>query len=266
MPGEAHPSCVRVPARRLRAARNSARLSPARVIVVGRCGGSMMMRLLRDPRGHPAGLSLRPGWKGMSGPLCWCFVAGRAERRAARRGDAPPGRPRQAREGCRGGIKRAGGRGFQKNTGDLQWKMRAVCNASPCASERKATSARTMGSNGKTMRRAMETGGNPGRAPTSGCAAASSWMGEAWSAETQSAGRTKLRARKRQTRIYAIAQLSKKRKQKPRYPRLLSLPGRFNKRLVPRYPLDARFPICRRAPPATHRSRRRCSRWRGERR
>jgi hypothetical protein len=43
-----------------------------------------------------------------------------------------------------------------------------------------------------------------------------------------------LRARERQTRIYAIAQLAEKRKHKPRYPRYCRSPRRFNKRLVPR--------------------------------
>jgi hypothetical protein len=37
----------------------------------------------------------------------------------------------------------------QKNTGDLQWKMRANYNARPCTGERKASGARTMKNNGK---------------------------------------------------------------------------------------------------------------------
>jgi hypothetical protein len=45
-------------------------------------------------------------------------------------------------------------------------------------------------------------------------------MGEAWRAETQSARPHKLRARERQTRISAIAQLPEKRKNEPRYPHL----------------------------------------------
>jgi len=45
----------------------------------------------------------------------------------------------------------------KQNTIDLQWKIDANCNASPCESERKAAGARTMASNEKTMRRAMET-------------------------------------------------------------------------------------------------------------
>jgi hypothetical protein len=45
----------------------------------------------------------------------------------------------------------------QKNTIDLQWKMRPVCNASSCEDERKGVGARAMGSNGKTMRRTMES-------------------------------------------------------------------------------------------------------------
>src|SRR5262245_25421562 len=38
---------------------------------------------------------------------------------------------------------------FQKNTMDLQWKMRADYNASPCAGSRKPASARTMENNEK---------------------------------------------------------------------------------------------------------------------
>jgi hypothetical protein len=45
---------------------------------------------------------------------------------------------------------------LKKNTGDLQWKLDAVCNVRLCKGERNANGARTMGSNGKTMRRTME--------------------------------------------------------------------------------------------------------------
>jgi hypothetical protein len=45
---------------------------------------------------------------------------------------------------------------FQKITGNLQWKIDAVCNVRPCDDERKAGGARTMGINEKTMRRTME--------------------------------------------------------------------------------------------------------------
>jgi hypothetical protein len=38
---------------------------------------------------------------------------------------------------------------FRKNTIDLQWKMRANYNVSPCDDERKAADARTMENNGK---------------------------------------------------------------------------------------------------------------------
>jgi hypothetical protein len=54
-----------------------------------------------------------------------------------------------------------------KNTGDLQWELRAICNVRPCADDRKAAGARTMGSNEKTMRRTMEAMKNTGVAPTS---------------------------------------------------------------------------------------------------
>jgi hypothetical protein len=54
----------------------------------------------------------------------------------------------------------------EKNTIDLQWKMRANYNARPCASLRKAAGAGTMGNNGKnnkkTMRRAIGTVGKSG--------------------------------------------------------------------------------------------------------
>jgi hypothetical protein len=40
---------------------------------------------------------------------------------------------------------------------DLQWITGTVCNVRFCKGERNANGARTMGSNGKTMRRAMET-------------------------------------------------------------------------------------------------------------
>jgi hypothetical protein len=57
---------------------------------------------------------------------------------------------------------------FGKNTMDLQWKMRTNYNARPCEDKRKAPDARTMENNGKqwktmekTMRRTMETIGNP---------------------------------------------------------------------------------------------------------
>jgi hypothetical protein len=52
---------------------------------------------------------------------------------------------------------RAGQTGPNKNTGDLQWKFADNYNARPCADERKDAGAGTMGSNGKTMRRTMET-------------------------------------------------------------------------------------------------------------
>jgi hypothetical protein len=43
-----------------------------------------------------------------------------------------------------------------QNTGDLQWEMRANYNARPCTDGGKTAGARTMGINGKTMRRTME--------------------------------------------------------------------------------------------------------------
>src|ERR1700722_6573681 len=46
--------------------------------------------------------------------------------------------------------------GTGKNTGDLQWKNCTVCNVRLCKGERNAARARTMGSNGKTMRITME--------------------------------------------------------------------------------------------------------------
>jgi hypothetical protein len=49
-----------------------------------------------------------------------------------------------------------------KNTGDLQWEIHANYNARPCADERKAAGAGTMGINGRTMRRTMETMTNAG--------------------------------------------------------------------------------------------------------
>jgi hypothetical protein len=56
----------------------------------------------------------------------------------------------------------------KQNTGDLQWEMRVNCNASPCEAERNAARAGTMGINGKTMRRTMETMKNTAGATTSG--------------------------------------------------------------------------------------------------
>jgi hypothetical protein len=49
-----------------------------------------------------------------------------------------------------------------KNTGDLQWKIDAVCNVRLCEGERNDARATTMGSNGKTMRRTMENNENTG--------------------------------------------------------------------------------------------------------
>jgi hypothetical protein len=43
--------------------------------------------------------------------------------------------------------------GPNKNTIDLQWKLDAKYNASPCESKRKAAGARTMASNGKNNAR-----------------------------------------------------------------------------------------------------------------
>jgi hypothetical protein len=51
---------------------------------------------------------------------------------------------------------------FGKNTGDLQWKMRANYNARLCAGLRKSAGARTMDNNEKTMRGATEPSENPG--------------------------------------------------------------------------------------------------------
>jgi hypothetical protein len=64
-----------------------------------------------------------------------------------------------------------------KNTGDLQWEMRANYNASPCVNERNGAGAATMGINGKTIRRTMETMKNTGGATTSGCNARRQAMG-----------------------------------------------------------------------------------------
>jgi hypothetical protein len=51
-------------------------------------------------------------------------------------------------------VERAdGGSAPEKNTGDLQWKMRANYNARPCDGERKAAGAETMKNNGKTMKK-----------------------------------------------------------------------------------------------------------------
>jgi len=47
---------------------------------------------------------------------------------------------------------------FQKNTGDLQWKMRANCNASLCASLRKTAGAKAMESNEKSNAKNNATG------------------------------------------------------------------------------------------------------------
>src|ERR1700722_10193281 len=61
------------------------------------------------------------------------------------------------RESRRARQRTPGKRGQNKNTGDLQWKFTANYNARPCADERKDAGAGTMGVNGKTMRRTMET-------------------------------------------------------------------------------------------------------------
>jgi hypothetical protein len=57
----------------------------------------------------------------------------------------------------------------KQNTGDLQWKSDAICNVRACKGERNAASARTMGSNEKTMRRTMGNNEISGGVPTSGC-------------------------------------------------------------------------------------------------
>jgi hypothetical protein len=49
-----------------------------------------------------------------------------------------------------------------RNTGDLQWEMRANYNARYCADERKAVGARTMVINEKTMRTTIGTMKNTG--------------------------------------------------------------------------------------------------------
>jgi hypothetical protein len=61
-------------------------------------------------------------------------------------------------------AQKAGAFGSRKNTGDLQWKIDAVCNVRVCKGERNDARARTMGSNGKAMRRTMK---NTGGATTS---------------------------------------------------------------------------------------------------
>jgi hypothetical protein len=49
--------------------------------------------------------------------------------------------------------------GRQKNTGDLQWKIDAVCNVRPCRTERKGAGARAMGSNGRAMEEQWKSNG-----------------------------------------------------------------------------------------------------------
>jgi hypothetical protein len=48
---------------------------------------------------------------------------------------------------------------FEKNTMDLQWKMRANYNAKPCEDKGKASGARTMENNGKNN--AKNNGNSP---------------------------------------------------------------------------------------------------------
>jgi hypothetical protein len=88
------------------------------------------------------------------------------------------------------GAVQAHPKGLSENTGDLQWKMRTVCNASPCAGERKVAGAGAMGNNEKnnekSNERAMKTGGDPAGCPrpvVGGKLMGGSWMGEGWSAE-----------------------------------------------------------------------------------
>src|SRR6185437_4730749 len=52
------------------------------------------------------------------------------------------------------------GRGPEKNTGDLQWKKCANYNARPCAAERKAAGAGTMGTMERTMENNEKNNGN----------------------------------------------------------------------------------------------------------
>jgi hypothetical protein len=57
----------------------------------------------------------------------------------------------------------------QKNTIDLQWRIDAICNVRLCIGERNYARARTMGINGKAMRRTMGTMKNTMEGLTSGC-------------------------------------------------------------------------------------------------
>ena len=68
--------------------------------------------------------------------LVLVVVRGRAKRRTARRSDAPPGRPSQARGGWSvdEAVSASGaftGGPSEKNTIDLQWKIDANYNAKP---------------------------------------------------------------------------------------------------------------------------------------
>jgi hypothetical protein len=93
---------------------------------------------------------------------------------------------------------------FRKNTIDLQWKMRANYNATPCNGERKAAGARTMEKTmEKTMRRAMEASEIRARADAS--------PGHIDTPQTQSPAAERRRAHTSKTRISAIAHSSAER-------------------------------------------------------
>jgi hypothetical protein len=59
-------------------------------------------------------------------------------------------------------VRNAGEKFSQKNTIDLQWKMRANYNARPCDGERKAAGAGTMKNNGKNNAQNNGNSRNPG--------------------------------------------------------------------------------------------------------
>jgi hypothetical protein len=58
------------------------------------------------------------------------------------------------------------GKNFSQNTIDLQWKMRANYNASPCADEEKAAGAGTIANNRKNNAQSNRNSQTSGRVPT----------------------------------------------------------------------------------------------------
>jgi hypothetical protein len=147
-----------------------------------------------------------------------------------------------------GAVRRAPQVRRKKNTGDLQWKIGANCNARPCDSERKAAGATTMENNGKNNAQNNGNRRTSGRVLTSGRERSRSYDVAArgrWRPNEKSPpGRAGDNSHKSETRISAIADFARQRKRKkkalPLFPRrVLSRPGAS--------PNEKNFPQCRHA-------------------